>query len=63
MHLFFSDEDLYNYIADAVDELELSLFKKDRYVDGGNFKKTTTDEVANSSSTWENDLCYSGQQY
>lgn len=42
----FSDEDLYNYIADAVDELELSLFKKDRYVDGGNFKKTTTDEVA-----------------
>lgn len=30
----FEDETLYQYIADAVDELELFMFKKNRYVDG-----------------------------
>ena len=41
----FEDETLYQYIADAVDELELFMFKKNRYVDGGDFRDTLTDQV------------------
>lgn len=41
----FEDETLYQYIADAVDELELFMFKNNRYVDGGDFRDTLTDQV------------------
>lgn len=41
----FEDETLYQYIADAVDELELFMFKKNRYVDGGDFRDALTDQV------------------
>ncbi len=39
----FTDSEICDYIADAVDELELFLFKKGRYVDEGQFKDALTD--------------------
>lgn len=40
----YEDEDLYYFLTDAVDELELYLFKKNRYISDGEFRDVLTNK-------------------
>lgn len=40
--LLFSDEEIYGYIVDACDELELSFLRRNRAVENGDFVNETT---------------------